>query len=80
MTIQSLESLGISRRSDDMSQNGFMQVMRDAEGDYVVTVCDGKRTASVEFVVHCPRSRHVIEALKALKDAIDADNAMNPLT
>lgn len=74
-----LQELGISRRREDMTPDGFLQVTQDSEGDYVVTVCDGRKTTSVEFVVHCPRSRNVIEALAILKAAIDADNEVNPL-
>lgn len=69
-----LKSLGISRRSEDMSNSGFLQVSQDPEGDYAVTVCDGRKTVSVEFVAHCSKSPAVYEALRALKAAIDADN------
>lgn len=79
MTTETLAKLGISRRADDMSHEGFLQVMCDPEGDYVVTVCDGRKTVSVEFVVHCPRSRNVLEALQNLKAAIDADNKDYPV-
>lgn len=74
-----LQKLGISQRREDMSANGFLQVSQDHEGDFIVTVCDGRKTTSVEFVVHCPRSQNVLEALKRLKTAIDDDNETNPL-
>lgn len=79
MDTKLLKEIGISRRRDDMSETGFLQVMVDNEGDYGIMVSDGKRCTQVEFVVHCCRSPKVIEALALLKTAIDEDNIFNPL-
>lgn len=75
--MDTLHELGISRRSEDMSPDGFLQISQDAEGDYVITVCDGRKTTSVEFVSHCAKSPAVIDALENLKRAIDQDNKAN---
>lgn len=72
-----LQEHGISRRTEDMSPDGFLQVSRDAEGDFIVTVSDGRKTTSVEFVCHCSKSPEVVKALEKLKSAIDQDNKVN---
>lgn len=74
--MNALQELGISRRREDMSPDGFLQVSLDAEGDFIVTVSDGRKTTSVEFVCHCAKSPAVIEALRNLKSAIDQDNKL----
>lgn len=64
--MDSLQELGISRRKEHMSPDGLLNVFRDTEGDFIVTVSDGRKTTSVEFVCHRSNSPAVIEGLKKL--------------
>ena len=73
-----------AKRYEDMSQNGFLRVMQQPDGDMVVAIWPGTADMSrmsVEFC--CPgtgggRSKHTVDALRALMVAIDLDNTEQP--
>lgn len=74
----------VVERLEDMSPDGLLSMCMDGEGDIHIAVIPpkGKSTAvapSIEFVAHCPRSRHTLSALRALMQAMARDNAESPL-
>lgn len=71
-------------RPEDMSPDGRLAVCMDNEGDILIRVIPPVSKAesyapSVEFVAHCPRSRHTHLALRDLMHAMARDNAERPL-
>jgi hypothetical protein len=67
-------------RLQDMGP-GHMRVGLDGDSDVYVEVCDGKRSASVEFCTvgnGGGKSGRTREALIALMVAMEADNAESP--
>ncbi|HBO5516262.1 TPA: hypothetical protein L4559_005191 [Pseudomonas aeruginosa] len=71
-------------RPEDMSPDGRLSVCMDHEGDILISVIPpadkvDSYAPSVEFVSHCPRSRHTLAALRELMRAMAKDNVENPL-
>ncbi|RNF58317.1 hypothetical protein EFK68_02685 [Pseudomonas aeruginosa] len=74
----------VIERPEDMSPDGRLSVCMDHEGDVLIRVIPPAEKAdsyapSVEFVSHCPRSRHTLAALRELMRAMARDNEENPL-
>lgn len=81
-------SVRIITRREDMSPRGMLRLIFQDDGDVIVAIDPDPsehgfmRDRSVEF---CSvgggggRSRHTIEALRALGEAMKRDNAENPL-
>lgn len=70
------------KRHEDMSRNGYLRVLRDASGDIIVAiVAEDGSDAHVEFCT-CGngggRSPNTFEALAALAEAMEKDNAEDP--
>ena len=77
----------IFERNEDMSPHGRLRIILQEDGDAIVCVvpdpdADGLRQSSVEFCSRGAgggRSRHTLEAVRALADAIRRDNEESPL-
>lgn len=74
----------VLERPEDMSPDGRLSVCMDHEGDILIKVIPPAEkmdsyAPSVEFVCHCPRSRHTLTALRELMRAMARDNEENPL-
>ncbi len=77
----------ISRRYEDMSRHGELQLLVEEDGDVIVTVYPDPEAnqfgygTSIQFCTSTSgggQSPRVLRALLALKVAIDQDNAENP--
>lgn len=76
---QHFAECGIHIRSDDMSQDGYIALTQEQDGDMCVKIFDGEKSASVEITAHCCRSPRTYEALVALMKAIQLDNTERPI-
>lgn len=74
----------VVERIEDMSPDGRLSMCMDHEGDIHIkvipsTIAVAGAGAGLEFVCHCPRSRHTLKALRQLMAAMIQDNIENPL-
>jgi hypothetical protein len=77
----------IHERNEDMSCEGFLRIIKQPDGDVIVSVygCDITEQFSITSVEFCAigsgggRSSHTLNALRALAEAIDKDNKEFPI-
>lgn len=62
-----------------MSQDGYLELFRDNEGDIIISVINKERKrSSVEFCWSGGYSKNTFKALKILMESMKKDNQENP--
>lgn len=74
----------VVKRVEDMSQGGHLKLVQQDDGDIIVAVYPEEHGliqsgSSVEFCTSGGRSRHTLQALRALMVAMELDNAERPI-
>lgn len=63
------------KRYEDMSRNGFLKILRQEDGDIIISVgSSDMKTTSVEFCSSGGQSPKTLCALRNLLKAIEEDN------